>query len=88
MIYLGSRYEDSEVTYVRDPKSRETRPTALRAYGARSAAGVHRWRAGDRLDILAFQVYGDAAEWWKIMDANPGILDPNTIRPGTVLRLP
>lgn len=88
MIYIGSRYEDGTVSYVLDPKSQETRPTVLRGYQSRTASRVHRWRAGDRIDILAFQIYGSADDWWKIMDANPGILDPNSIRAGTVVRLP
>jgi phage tail protein X len=88
VIYLGSRYEDSDVTYVRDPKSRETRPTVLRATQTRYASQLYRWRSGDRIDILAYNIYGSTADWWKILDANPAIIDPNSIRPGTVLRIP
>lgn len=27
----------------------------------------------DRLDLLAYQYYGDARLWWHILDANPQI---------------
>lgn len=45
--------------------------------------------AGDRLDLLAFQYYGDATLWWIIAMANNnatnGFMFPE---PGTQLRIP
>ncbi len=40
------------------------------------AVGVieHVIRAGDRLDLLAKQYYNDDRLWWRILDANPGVL--------------
>ncbi len=44
---------------------------------------------GDRLDLLAFQYYGDATLWWVIAMANNnitnGLMYPE---PGTQLRVP
>ncbi|HEX7839009.1 MAG TPA: tail protein X [Kofleriaceae bacterium] len=40
------------------------------------ATGVleHIVTAGDRLDLLALQYYNDDRLWWRILDANPGLL--------------
>jgi nucleoid-associated protein YgaU len=40
------------------------------------ATGVleHTVAAGDRLDLLALQYYNDDRLWWRILDANPGLL--------------
>jgi len=43
---------------------------------------------GDRIDLLAMDLYGDGMLWWKIADANPEILDWTEIPIGTILRLP
>jgi hypothetical protein len=34
----------------------------------------HRLKAGDRLDTLAKEYFGDERLWWAIHQANPGIL--------------
>lgn len=44
-------------------------------------------RAGDRLDLLAAEEYGDPALWRPIADEN-GIARPRALAPGTVLRIP
>lgn len=88
MILINSRYASSDVTYVLDPKSAETRPTVMRPYKIEFTNNFYVWRSGDRMDILANRKYGSPGEWWRIMDANPGIIDPNSIRPGTLLRIP
>ena len=43
-------------------------------------------QAGDRLDLLANQFYGDVNLWWYIAKANG--LKFMTIAPGTSLRIP
>jgi hypothetical protein len=47
------------------------------------------WRvvAGDRLDTIAHQVYGDAAKWRTIAEQNH-ITDPLALRPGQQLSIP
>tara|TARA_Y100000034_G_scaffold74103_1_gene89142 strand:+ start:238 stop:507 length:270 start_codon:yes stop_codon:yes gene_type:complete len=42
---------------------------------------------GDRLDLIAYQFYGDATLWWAIAQANniKGSMKP---APGTSLRIP
>jgi len=50
---------------------------------------VYTVKAGDTLSKISKQVYGDANRYMKIFDANTDQLkDPNTIRPGQVLRIP
>lgn len=48
----------------------------------------HIWTEGDRMDLLAARFYGKPELWWKIMDLNPLLTDPNNIRIGTVINLP
>jgi hypothetical protein len=48
---------------------------------------VHMVIAGDRLDVIAAEAYGDATQWRTIAAYN-GIVDPLAIRPGTRLNIP
>lgn len=48
---------------------------------------VHMVIEGQRLDQIAFQEYGDAAEWRRIADANH-LLDPFDLKPGQQLKIP
>lgn len=41
----------------------------------------------DTLDSIAFTMYGDSKYWWVLYDSNY-ILDPFSLTPGTVLRVP
>ena len=43
--------------------------------------------AGDRLDLIADEVYKDATRWRVIADYN-GLLDPANLRPGQILLIP
>jgi nucleoid-associated protein YgaU len=46
-------------------------------------------QSGDTLSKISKQFYGDANRYMKIFDANKDQLkDPNTIKPGQVLRIP
>jgi hypothetical protein len=44
-------------------------------------------RAGDRIDTIAAEEYGDPAKWRLVAEAN-GLNDPTALRPGDVLNLP
>lgn len=48
----------------------------------------HQVVAGDRIDTIANQYYGDATSWWRIADANPSQLWWDDLTLGTVLRIP
>jgi len=43
--------------------------------------------AGDRLDTIAYDVYGDATKWRTIAEQNQ-ITDPLALRPGQLLTIP
>lgn len=88
MIFVGSRYETADVEYVLDPTTGQTHPTVFRKPAASRLSSMYVWRSGDRLDILAQERYGSPDDWWRIMDANPGIVDPYRLRPGMLIRLP
>lgn len=89
MIFEGSRYEDADVvpTEGADGVYRATIfPT--RTVAPPTAFTRHRVVQGDRLDVLAETAYADPELWWVIADANPELLDPDDLKPGTVIRVP
>ena len=89
MIYLDSRYVDGRVFKVwnatkqqYDLSVRREFPSFVQSYF------IYEWVETDRLDNLATRFLGDPSQWWVIMDINPEIIDPNTINPGTQIRIP
>jgi phage tail protein X len=48
---------------------------------------IHTVLAGETLDLLAFRYYGREDLWWRIADANPGVVAPD-ISPGDSLSIP
>ncbi|MEN6479567.1 MAG: peptidoglycan-binding protein [Anaerolineales bacterium] len=60
-----------------------TNPTS----GGGAAYRTHLVLAGDRLDLLAFDAYGDATKWRLLAEANQ-ITDPLHLRSGQVLLIP
>ncbi|HOR01192.1 MAG TPA: LysM peptidoglycan-binding domain-containing protein [Anaerolineae bacterium] len=55
--------------------------------GGGPAMRTYTVRAGDRLDLIAYQVYEDATQWRPIAQAN-GILEPHCLREGQRLIIP
>lgn len=55
--------------------------------GGGPALRTHTVRAGDRLDLIAYQMYDDATQWRSIAQAN-GILNPLRLREGQQLIIP
>ena len=43
---------------------------------------------GDRLDLIAFDFYGDTSFWWVIASANALPGDSINVEPGTQIRIP
>lgn len=43
---------------------------------------------GDTLDGIAYRLYGKAALWWAILDANPKYQSELEIKIGDVLKIP
>jgi Ca-activated chloride channel family protein len=42
----------------------------------------------DRIENIATKTLGNPNLWWQIMDINPDVLDPFTLKPGLQLRIP
>jgi hypothetical protein len=55
--------------------------------GSQSVERVRRVIAGDRLDTIAYEVYGDSTKWRLIADRNH-IIDPLVLRAGQPLTIP
>jgi len=60
-----------------------TNPTSLGEPGRRRRLVAE----GDRLDLIAFQEYGDAQEWRRLAEANH-LANPLSLRPGMILAIP
>lgn len=90
MIYIGSRYQTAQVTYMLDGRTGRTRPTVIRGNSevASTSTRVTKWEHGMRLDIVASSVYDDPEKWWLVMDQNPDVLDPMSFTAGATLRVP
>jgi nucleoid-associated protein YgaU len=57
--------------------------------GAQQAPRTYEVKKGDSLSKIARHVYGNAAKWKEIFEANQGTLkDPDKIFPGQVLIIP
>lgn len=89
MIYADSRYANGKVLKVQDARSGNDRMAVYRKFPtARSNFYYYTWVENDRIDIVAYNLLGSPAFWWKIMDFNPEVLDPFSIPIGTNLRIP
>ncbi len=89
MIYFDSRYADSEVRLALDSRTSKHRFTAYREWPVVSSEFFYyEWVEGDRIDWVSEKFLGKPNLWWRVMDANPEVLDPLTILPGTLLRIP
>jgi hypothetical protein len=89
MIYLDSRYVDGPLFKAYDSRTNTYELTVLRVFPSYNVDYFsYTWVETDRLDRIALRFLGASTLWWQIMDINPEILDPSTIAPGTVLRIP
>ena len=90
MIYEGSRYEDENGVY--DEQSGVTRlPIRRKTYDREVYYKnyYHIWIIGDSFGRLAYEYYGDATQYWMILDANPQLKgDPTNVKPGMTLVIP
>lgn len=58
---------------------------AFAAAPAVSAEDVYIVKPGDTLSGIALKIYGDAAKWTELLEANPQVTDPSLIYPGDSL---
>ena len=71
-----TQYRDSEDYPSQNPSS-----------GGGETEKIRRVVAGERLDLIAYEAYGDATKW-RLIAARNGLRDPLALRPGQVLTIP
>lgn len=82
-----NRYENIPQKKTEDGK-RVVRSTLYPPIPRKESDIYIRTTAGDRVDLIAHQFYGDVRLWWLIAEAN-GVGKGNfAIPPGTLLRVP
>lgn len=64
-----------------------SRPTSPTAPAPATGSRTHKVQFGETLSSIASEHYGNAGYYTRIAAANPGI-NPNRLRPGTVLTIP
>lgn len=89
MFYKGSRYEDVPTASLTDHRGREVRYKQIRFIPPSTPRYGYAVAAGDRLDMIAFDVFSDAERFWRICDANQTMWPPRlTERAGRVIGIP
>lgn len=91
MLETTSRYANGDFGVVKDKHSTQVTTYVYRKFNVTGKVYkyyVYYTKVGDRLDVLASVIYGKPELWHKIMDVNPEILEPFSITPGTVIRIP
>jgi len=90
MILNGSRYQAAPVVWVLASDG-NYHPTVF-APPQEPALNVsltqYQWRAGDRIDNIAYATLGNPLLWWMIMNANPQYMSPWNIQPGDFIYVP
>jgi hypothetical protein len=88
-MYSDSRYSDGYFLKANDARTTRNQISVYRRFPSYTTSFYYySWLEGDRIDVLASKIYGDSDRWWNIMDANPEIIDPMNIIPGTLIRVP
>jgi hypothetical protein len=89
MFAKGSRYETVPDVVWTDPAGREIVYKRLRVIPSPGpAVQGYLVSGGDRLDLIAFRLYRDPEQFWRICDANDAMNPPDlTARPGRALRV-
>jgi len=89
MIYTDSRYATGTIIKAQDARTQTYRLGVYRTFPkAKFTFYYYTWTTGDRIDLVSEQLLGSPVFWWKIMDANPEIIDPFSIPIGATIRIP
>jgi nucleoid-associated protein YgaU len=88
MIFKGSRYEKVGVYQGRDADGNTFTALAIRLIPDTPAGYLHTFKAGERLDILAYNFYRNPEKWWQIADANTAMDPEDLLEPGRQLKIP
>lgn len=82
-----SRYDNNETQRIRDGR-RVYRTRIYPNIPPRDDDEYVRTQDGDRLDLLAYEFYGDQSLWWIIASANNIHNAPIGLEAGLLLRIP
>jgi hypothetical protein len=89
MIFTDSRYATGILAKSYDARKKAYGVTIFRQFPNESSSFFYyTWKQRDRIDLVAYDLLGEAALWWLIMDYNPEIVNPFDIPLGTILRIP
>ncbi|HEY1645119.1 MAG TPA: hypothetical protein VGF75_01900 [Candidatus Saccharimonadales bacterium] len=89
-ISVFSRYASDAVSAVTGTDG-ITRPTIIITPPESAATyniSLYTWQQEDQIDYLAYSAYRDETQWWRIADANPEILFWDSVKAGSVVRVP
>lgn len=75
----GSRYENARNFTDTDSSRTSFRGTRERVIKTTEGVLEHTLEAGQRLDLIALHYYNDDKKWWKILDANPHLMNAGEI---------
>ena len=88
MIFKGSRYEKVGVVRVTGPDGRTVSALKIRFIPPTPAGYQHTFKAGERLDVLAYNFYRNPEKFWLIADANDEMDPDDLLEPGRQLLIP
>jgi hypothetical protein len=89
LIYTDSRYATGLISYGNDSRLNKSNISVYRVFPSYTTEfSTYTWTVDDRPDLIAFKFLGSPSLWWRIMDINPEVINPHSIAPGTVIRIP
>ncbi len=88
MTFRSSRYANIATYVATDARGNAHPALKMRVIPETPAVFRHTVRAGERLDLLAFQYYGKADRFWRICDANTAVQPEELLQPGRRILVP
>lgn len=89
MFFRGSRYEAIANAELVTETGRVIRYKRVRFIPATQGVLPYLVVDGDRLDLIAYRIYGDPALFWRICDANLALQPEDLVaNPGSRLSIP
>jgi len=89
MFFRGSRYEPVSEAQVATADGRTIRYKRVRFIPDTPGSLAQRVNQGDRLDLISYRIYKDPEQFWRICDANLGMLPEELVEePGRRLLIP
>jgi hypothetical protein len=87
-VFKNSRYEGSYIFQDPDTGNTFIDPIRVPQYGEKKEDFVRQIKDGDRIYLIAKEVYGDEKLEWILMDANPQYFSPLDVKAGDYIVIP